>query len=80
MRNCVLIFLVFACASLGLVCLGIFHVMAAEPEFTGDFETGDLRGWTIVEGTAWDFQPTFGDNPTARARGMPSQHEGDCMI
>jgi len=50
------------------------------PKFNGDFETGDLTGWKIVEGNAWDFQPTFGDNPTARNRGMPSQHEGNWWI
>ena len=72
--------LVFVCVGLGLLYPGVSHVVAAEPEFNGDFETGDLTGWTIVEGTAWDFQPTFGDNPTARNRGMPSQHEGDWWI
>ena len=63
--------LLYSCAS---------HVSADEIKFTGDFETGDLTGWTIVEGDVWDFQPTFGDNPTARNRGMPSQHEGDWWI
>ena len=36
--------------------------------FNNDFETGDLTDWE-KEGTAFDFQPTWGDNPTARNRG-----------
>jgi hypothetical protein len=46
---------------------------------TWDFETGDLRGWTKT-GTAFDFQPTFGDNPTARKRGQESAHGGNYWI
>lgn len=52
---------------------------AAPVKFTHDFETGDLTGWTKT-GTSFDFQPTFGDNPTARNRGQPSQHQGDWWI
>jgi hypothetical protein len=44
-----------------------------------DFETGDLRGWTVV-GEAFAYQPTWGDNPTARHRGQPSNHEGEFWI
>jgi hypothetical protein len=29
---------------------------------TWNFETGDLSGWTKT-GTAFDYQPTYGDNP-----------------
>lgn len=47
--------------------------------FTADFETGDLTGWTKT-GDAFDFQPTKGDNPTARNRGQASQHQGDWWI
>lgn len=36
-------------------------------------------GW-IKTGTAFDNQPTFGDNPTARNRGQPSNHQGDWWI
>lgn len=46
---------------------------------TWDFETGDLRGWTKT-GDAFNFQPTFGDNPTARHRGQPSHHQGNYWI
>lgn len=31
-----------------------------------DFESGDLSGWTVVQGTAFNNQPTYGDNPVAR--------------
>ncbi len=46
---------------------------------TWDFETGDLRGWTAT-GDAFNHQPTFGDNPTARHRGQPSNHQGNYWI
>jgi hypothetical protein len=46
---------------------------------TWDFETGDLRGWTKT-GTAFDAQPTFGDNPTARGRVHASKHQGHYWI
>ncbi len=35
---------------------------------TFDFETGDLMGWNKT-GNAFDFQPTFGDNPAYRNQG-----------
>jgi hypothetical protein len=44
-----------------------------------DFEAGDLTNWTL-SGDAFDFQPTKGDNPTARRRGQPSNHQGDYWI
>jgi hypothetical protein len=46
---------------------------------TWDFESGDLRGWTKT-GDAFNMQPTYGDNPTARHRGQPSRHQGDYWI
>ncbi|NPU85272.1 MAG: hypothetical protein HPY65_12395 [Syntrophaceae bacterium] len=46
---------------------------------TWDFETGDLHGWQST-GTAFNTQPTYGDNPTARHRGQPSLHQGDYWI
>jgi ankyrin repeat protein len=46
---------------------------------TWDFETGDLKGWE-TEGDAFIYQPTYGDNPTARRRGEPSNHQGDYWI
>lgn len=47
--------------------------------FTCDFEEGNLRGWTGT-GTAFGNQPTLGDNPTARQRGQPSNHQGRWWI
>lgn len=46
---------------------------------TWNFETGDLRGWEAT-GNAFAYQPTYGDNPTARHRGQPSNHEGNYWI
>ena len=48
--------------------------------FNNDFETGDLTDWEEKTGTAFDFQPTWGDNPTARNRGQPSKHQGDWWL
>lgn len=47
--------------------------------FTLDFETGKTNGW-IKTGTAFEHQPTYGDNPTARHRGQPSRHAGKYWI
>jgi M6 family metalloprotease-like protein len=52
---------------------------ACASDFTSDFEAGYLRGWTRT-GTAFDSQPTLGDNPTARGRGQPSEHQGNWWI
>ena len=46
---------------------------------TLDFETGRTNGWTKT-GTAFNYQPTYGDNPTARRRGQPSKHIGNYWI
>lgn len=44
-----------------------------------DFENGNLDNWT-ASGTAFDYQPTKGDNPTARKGRQPSNHQGDFWI
>src|SRR3974390_3503773 len=44
-----------------------------------DFETGDLRDWTI-EGDAFKGQPIKGDTVSARRRDMRSQHQGQYWI
>ena len=43
-----------------------------------DFEVGSLDGWTKT-GTAFDNQPTYGDNPTARNSESANQ-QGDWWI
>lgn len=60
----------------------LLSVPAAFAQTTGfslDFEEGSLRGWQR-SGNAFDFQPTRGDNPTARHRGQPSKHQGQYWI
>ncbi len=54
------------------------HLSVAR-SFNNDFETGDLTDWEKT-GTAFDFQPTWGDNPTARDRGEPSEHQGNWWL
>ncbi|XP_020911456.1 uncharacterized protein LOC110249210 [Exaiptasia diaphana] len=44
-----------------------------------DFEKGNLYGWT-PSGDAFKFQPTLGDNPTARRRGQPAKMQGRYWI
>lgn len=44
-----------------------------------DFESGRLDGWNLT-GTVFNNQPTYGDNPTARNRGQPSNHQRDWWI
>ena len=53
-----------------LVCYTIF-----------DFEDHDLSTWTL-NGTAFNNQPTYGDNPSERfkSRNEPSNHRGDWWI
>jgi M6 family metalloprotease-like protein len=66
----ILVHLSTLCAATCLLCAD---------DFTTDFESGYLRGWTKT-GTAFDFQPTRGDNPTARGRGQPAQNEGQWWV
>jgi putative membrane-bound dehydrogenase-like protein len=44
-----------------------------------DFETGDLKDWT-VEGEAFDGQPIKGDTVKERRAGMQSNHQGQYWI
>ncbi|XP_022802831.1 uncharacterized protein LOC111340271 [Stylophora pistillata] len=64
------------------VCLLMFLVRfimyASSVPCKFDFESG-LDGW-VKTGTAFENQPTFGDNPTARNRGQPAQQQGDWWI
>lgn len=68
-------FAVVVSLSLLLACPAAAQYMS----FTLNFEDGNLRGWTKT-GDAFNFQPTFGDNPTARHRGQPSGHQGNFWI
>ena len=43
-----------------------------------DFE-GGIHDWDKT-GTAFNNQPTYGDNPTARSRGQPANQQGDWWI
>ena len=43
-----------------------------------DFE-GGIHNWDKT-GTAFNNQPTYGDNPTARNRGQPANQQGDWWI
>lgn len=56
--------------------IGSIH-SAAKTRTTWDFETGDLQGWSST-GTAFQNQPTFGDNSSVRAvyegYGPPKSH------
>jgi hypothetical protein len=45
--------------------IGSMH-SAAKTRTTWDFETGDLQGWSAT-GTAFQYQPTYGDNSKFRA-------------
>jgi len=70
--------LVFAICCLMMISAAS-RAYAQEISFTMDFESGDLLGWTAT-GDAFEFQPTMGDNPTARLRGQPSKHRGQYWI
>lgn len=77
-----MIITLFAVILILLSCLisTVQYSYAQQPtNFTLDFEDGNLRGW-IKTGNAFDYQPTFGDNPTARHRGQPSNHQGNYWI
>ena len=66
----------FVLAILLVLCVNL----ASARSFNNDFETGDLTDWEEKTGDAFDFQPTWGDNPTARNRGQPSNHQGDWWL
>ena len=65
-------------STLAILLLLSINVASART-FNNDFETGDLTDWEKT-GEAFDFQPTWGDNPTARNRGQPSEHQGDWWL
>jgi hypothetical protein len=55
------------------------EVSQSEGSINWNFELGNLNGWQST-GNAFNNQPTYGDNPTARHRGQPSHHEGNYWI
>lgn len=61
--------------------LSLFTIYTGSPPgcVNFDFERGNLYGWT-KSGTAFNFQPTYGDNPTARRRGQPARMQGKWWI
>ena len=61
--------------------LSLFSLYTGSPPgcVNFDFERGNLYGWT-KSGTAFNFQPTYGDNPTARRRGQPARMQGKWWI
>ena len=72
------VFHLMFCAVLVVLFVSPINLVFARA-FNNDFETGDLTDWEKT-GTAFDFQPTWGDNPTARNRGQPSEHQGDWWL
>jgi hypothetical protein len=62
-----------------IVSLSFDQASQPSGDITWDFESGDMRGWTKT-GSAFDSQPTYGDNPTARHRGQPSNHQGTYWV
>lgn len=72
------VFRLMLCAVLLVLFVSPINLVFARA-FNNDFETGDLTDWEKT-GTAFDFQPTWGDNPTARNRGQPSEHQGDWWL
>ena len=72
----------FSCPLMALAVFLMSINLAQARSFNNDFETGDLSDWKMddTENNAFEFQPTWGDNPTARNRGQPSKHQGDWCI
>ena len=73
------VFLPLMIPSVLLILLVLPANLTSARSFNNDFETGDLTDWE-KDGEAFDFQPTWGDNPTARNRGQPSEHQGDWWL
>ena len=76
MQKCFFSLLIF---SLFVILFVLSVNLTVAKTFNNDFETGDLTDWEKT-GDAFDFQPTYGDNPTARNRNQPSQHQGDWWL
>ena len=81
--------LAYNLSKLVIYCTGLKHVIKITQKFfflfssiskacKFDFEAG-THGWKRT-GTAFNNQPTYGDNPTARKRGQPANQQGDWWI
>jgi hypothetical protein len=64
------------CILLGLLCLAIPCKAQGQ---NWKFEMGNLNGWSAT-GTAFNRQPTFGDNVAARIRGTRVGQQGEYWI
>ena len=84
-----LLSLAYNLSKLVIYCTGLKHVIKITQKFfflfssiskacKFDFEAG-IHGWKRT-GTAFNNQPTYGDNPTARKRGQPANQQGDWWI
>ena len=84
-----LLSLAYNLSKLVIYCTGLKHVIKITQKFfflfssiskacKFDFEAG-THGWKRT-GTAFNNQPTYGDNPTARNRGQPANQQGDWWI
>ncbi|KAL9961880.1 hypothetical protein ACROYT_G030912 [Oculina patagonica] len=71
-----------------VTCLLLFILMKdTKPVFADrckrckfDFEDHNEMDRWVATGTAFNNQPTYGDNSTARHRDQPSQHQGQYWI
>ena len=84
-----LLSLAYNLSKLVIYCTGLKHVIKITQKFfflfssiskacKFDFEAG-THGWKRT-GTAFNNQPTYGDNPTARNRRQPANQQGDWWI
>ena len=57
----------FSCPLMAFAVFLMSINLAQARSFNNDFETGDLTDWKMddTENNAFEFQPTWGDNPTA---------------
>src|SRR5687768_15129285 len=58
---------------------GVLPVGADGKPLNTDFETGDLRDWTMTGG-AFNSQPVKGDTINARRKDMNSRHAGQYWV
>ena len=69
----------FAISLAGADPTGVLPTAADGRSLNFDFETGDLRDWT-VDGDAFNNQPIEGDTVTPRRKDMKSGHQGKYWI